>query len=122
MKGQIFIITSVLILLALLLTSITIKTSNIRKDEVFYESFSNLENELIRTVDIALINKESAYFRLNDFIDFSTNFLKKKGYTENVAYSISSIGLNTVVYLNISLSSSNSYLLENLIINRTVYT
>lgn len=120
MKGQIFIITSILVLLALFITRISTKTIDVKQDELFYESFSNLKNELIKTVDLALINGESVSERLGNFTDFSKDVFKKKGYTENVIYSISP-GPTTIVYLNISLSSSNSYLLESLIINRTVY-
>jgi len=121
MKGQIFIIASILVLLALFITRLSTQTIDVRQDELFYESFSNLKNELIKTVDIALINQENVSSRLNDFIDFSKDVFEKKGYVEDVVYSISS-GPTTIVYMNISLSSRNYYLLENLIINRTVYT
>lgn len=121
MKGQIFIITSILILLALLIVRESTKTIVVKQDELFYESFSNLKNELVKTVDIALINQESVSSRLDDFILFSKDIFKKKGYIESVNYSVVS-GPTTIVYLNISLSSSNSYLLDSLIINRTVYT
>lgn len=121
MKGQIFIIASILVLLALFITRLSTQTVDVRQDELFYESFTNLKNELIKTIDISLINQDSVSANLNDSIDFSTNVFKKKGYVENVAYSISS-GPTTIVYMNVSLSSRNYYLIENLIINRTVYT
>jgi hypothetical protein len=121
MKGQIFIIASILVLLALFMTRLSTQTIDVRQDETFYESFSNLKSELIKTIDLALINQESVSDKLDDFINFSNNTFKKKGYTESVIYSISS-GPTTIVYMNVSLSSKNYYLLESLIINRTVYT
>jgi len=121
MKGQIFIITSILILVALLITRASTKTIDVKQDEIFYESFSNLKNELIKTVDLALINQESVSTRLDDFIGFSKDVFKGKGYIESVNYTVLS-GHTTVVYLNVSLSSGNSYLLDSLIINRTVYS
>ncbi|MEM3609612.1 MAG: hypothetical protein QXK49_03030 [Candidatus Aenigmatarchaeota archaeon] len=121
MKGQIFIIISVLILIALYMTSTSIKTTNVKHDETFYQSFTNLKNELIKTIDLSLINQENLEENLNDFIDFSKEVFKKRGYIEKVEYSIS-YGQPIVIYLNVSLSSANSYLLDSLIINRTVYS
>jgi hypothetical protein len=121
MKGQIFIIASVLILIALLMTRFSTKTVDIKEDETFYESFSNLKTELTRTVDLSLINQDIVQEKLNDFIGFSTEVFNKKGYTENVSYQISQNGETTTVYLNVSLKNDKSYLLDSLIINRTVY-
>lgn len=121
MKGQIFIITSVLVLVALLLTRLATKTVDKKQDDTFYESFSNLKNELIRTIDIALLNEETISDKLDDFIYFSNETMKKRGYIESVNYSVFT-GTTTIVYLNVSLSSDDSYFLESLIINRTVYT
>ena len=121
MKGQIFIISSILILLALFLIRTSTKTVDVKQNELFYESFTNLRSELIKTVDLALINQESVSARLDDFIVFSKNVYIKKGYNESVNYTVSP-GSTTIVYLNLSLTSSSSYLMENLIINRTVYT
>jgi hypothetical protein len=120
MKGQIFIIASVLVLVALLLTRLSTKTSYADEEELFYESFSNLKAELIKTVDLSLINQEPVSDNLYNFTEFSKEVFKKKGYAEDVKYSIT-LGPQTIVYLNVSLSSKNYYLLESLIINRTVY-
>ena len=123
MKGQVFIITSVLILIALMVVRINTQTFEIKTDEMFYEDFSNLKNELINTIDFSILtdvtNLEN---NLNDFISFSTNVLKKRGYNEDVSYIITVNGDTRIIYLNVSLNSSKSYLKENLIINRTVYT
>jgi len=118
MKGQIFILTSVLILVALLIARETTRTVDVKREELFYESYSNLKNELVKTVDIALLNQGSVSDSLDDFIGFSKEVFKKKGYVESVNYSIS----GNVVYLNVSLTRGKSYLLDSLIINRTVYS
>ena len=120
MKGQVFMIVSLFILLFLFLLRLNTQTLDLSPKDLFYEDFSNLKNELVKTIDISLLNQENLQNNMNDFITFSTDFYKNKGYTEDVNYSISTLGSVTTVYLNVSLASSNSYLKENLIINRTL--
>lgn len=122
MRGQVFIITSVLILIALLVVRINTQTFEIKSDEMFYDDFSNLKNELINTIDFSIMTNANLENNLVDFISFSKNVFKKRGYNEGVTYLITVNGDNRIVYLNISLNSSKSYLKEDLIINRTVYT
>jgi hypothetical protein len=123
MKGQIFIITSVLILIALLIVRINTQTTEIKTDETFYEDFSNLKNELINTIDFSIMtDTTNLENNLIDFIGFSKSVFQKRGYNEDVTYLITVNGDNRIIYLNVSLNSSKSYLKENLIINRTVYT
>jgi hypothetical protein len=120
MKGQVFMIVSVFILLFLFLLRINTQTIDVKPEDLFHEDFSNLKSELVKTIDISLLNQENLQSNLNDFITFSTDFYKNKGYIEDIDYSISTSGDVTTVYLNISLASSNSYLKQNLIINRTL--
>lgn len=120
MKGQVFMIVSIFILLFLFLLRINTQTIDVKPDDLFLKDFSNLKNELIRTIDISLLNQENLEGNLNSFIVFSTSVYKNKGYTEDVEYSVSTTGDSTAVHLNISLSSTNSYLKESLIINRTL--
>ena len=123
MKGQVFIITSVLILIALMLVRINTQTFEIETEKTFYDDFSNLKNELINTIDFSILtDMTNLENNLNDFMSFSTNSFKKRGYNEGVSYLITVNGDNRVIYINVSLNSSKSYLKENLIINRTVYT
>jgi len=122
MKGQIFIIASILILLALFLIRINTYTFEILEDELFYESFNNLKNELINTIDISLVNQEDLSTNLNDFITFSKGALKQRGFIESVNYSISVNGNERTINMNISLKSEKSEILDNLIIKRKVYT
>jgi hypothetical protein len=120
MKGQVFMIVSIFILLFLFLLRINTQTIDLKPSDLFYEDFSNLKEEIVRTIDISLLNQENLQNNLNDFIALSTELYNTKGYEEEVNYSISTSGDVTTVYVNVSLSSSNSYLKENLIINRTL--
>jgi hypothetical protein len=120
MKGQIFILISIFVLLFLFSLRIGTESVEIGPGDTFYEDFSNLKNELIRTVDISLINQESLQGNLDNFVAFSKDFYARKGYTENVEYSVSALGDVTTIYLNVSLNSTNSYLMQGLIINRTL--
>ena len=120
MKGQVFMIVSVFVLLFLLLLRINTQTIDLNQKDLFQEDFSNLKSELTRTIDISLLNQESLQGNLNDFIAFSKEFYNNKGYTEDLNYSITTAGDVTTVYLNISFSSGKSYLRQDLIINRTL--
>jgi hypothetical protein len=120
MKGQIFIILSIFVLLFLFLMRINTQTIDVKPDDLFYEDFSNFKSELIETIDMSILNQENLQSNLNNFIDFSDSIHRNKGYTQDIEYSISTTGDSTVVYLNITLESDNSYLMENLIINRTL--
>jgi len=121
MKGQIFILLLILILIALLSLR-TRRVVLIEEKNPIYETFLNLKNELIETIDLSLLNGEDITTNLNNFINFSQNILKHKGYNSEVNYTITSNGKVITVFLNLSLSYKNSYLKDNLVINRTVYS
>ena len=121
MKGQIFIISSLMVLLALFLIRSSTQTETISKSDQLYWDFANLKGELERTVDLALVNGEGVNGRLNDFIDFSKGVYATKGYVESVNYTVSP-GATTAVIINVSLSEGGSYLSDSLIVSRTVYT
>lgn len=117
MKGQIFVLTSIMILVILLLVRSSTNTQAADQSDQFYLSFSNLEAELTKTVDLALVNRGDVAASLDDFISFSKDVYSRHGYTESVNYTLG----GTSVYLNVSLRSSDSYFMNSLIINRTVY-
>lgn len=122
MKGQIFIMTAVLVLIALILLKNTIKPITVKPENSLSENFLNLKNELMRAIDISILNNEGVASNLNSFVTFSSNVLKQRGYTETVEYSISTYYNTTTVYLNLSLTIENSFIEDSFIINRTVYT
>ena len=120
MKGQIFILISIFVLLFLFSLRIGTETTDIRQEDMFFEDFSNLKNELMRTIDVSMLNQDNLQDNLDNFISFSKGFYSSKGYTEDVEYTISSVGDSSTVCLNITLESDKSYLKESLIIKRTL--
>jgi len=122
MKGQIFIMIAVIVLLALILLKNAIRPIDIKPENFLYENFFNLKNELIKTVDISLLNESDVSKNLNDFITFSNSVLAGKGYKEDVKFNIITYQNTTEVHMNITLSLENSFIEDRFIINRTVYS
>jgi hypothetical protein len=121
MKGQIFILGSVMVLIALLLLQNAIRPLETTQKSNLYESFSNAKTEMTRTVDMSLLKGEDVSTNLDSFITFSKDVMKKRGYTEDATYSISSFGRIFSVQMNLSISSGSSFIQDEFIINRTVY-
>jgi hypothetical protein len=122
MKGQIFILASVMILIALLLLQNAIRPVDARSKSYLIENFANIKGEMIRTVDISLLNGEGIPANLDSFIAFSKGVMGSRGYEEDATYSLSTFGNTTTVYMNLTLSLGSSYIEDNFIINRTVYS
>ena len=122
MKGQIFIMTAVLVLIVLILLKNAIQPVEIEPKSFLYENFINLKNELIRTVDISILNQQDITTNLNNFITFSGSILEQRGYSETVEFEISTYDNTTEVYMNVSLILENSFIEDKFIINRTVYS
>jgi len=121
MKGQIFVMMAVLVLIALLLLRNAIRPSEIKPENFLYENFVNLKNELIETVDMSILNQEDVSTNLNSFIAFSKDVLGRKGYNEDVKFEISAHDSITEVHMNITLKLENSFIEDKFIINRMVY-
>ena len=122
MKGQIFIMTAVLVLIALILLKNSIQPVEIKPKNFLYENFINIKNELIKTVDISILSQEDITTNLNNFIDFSKDVFEQRGYNEIIEFEVSTYGNTTEVYMNISLELENSFIEDRFIINRTVYS
>ena len=120
MKGQVFILISIFVLIFLFSLRAGTQTVELMESDPFLEDFKNLKAETVRTIDNSLLNKQSIQSNLNDFIEFSKDFNARKGYNQTITYATSQSGEQTLVLLNISLASSNSYLSESLIITRNV--
>jgi len=99
-----------------------IKPVIIESKSFLYENFLNLKNELIKTIDISILNKESIAPNLDNFISFSKESFENRGYDETVTYSISTIENTRTVYMTVSLRLENSFIEDEFIINRTVYS
>jgi hypothetical protein len=125
MKGQIFILMAVMVLIALILLRNVIQPPAIKSDNYLYENFINLKNELIRTVDLSLLSKEDVgqiAANLGTFISFSKEILGNRSYAEDVKFNILSYDNTTEVHMNITLTQGNSFIEDEFIINRTVYS
>jgi hypothetical protein len=122
MKGQIFILMAVMVLIALILLRNVIQPPEINSDNYLYENFINLKGEMIRTVDLSLLNKENVQTNLGTFISFSKEVLDNRSYVEDVKFNIVSYGNTTEVHMNITLTQGNSFIEDQFIINRTVYS
>jgi hypothetical protein len=122
MKGQIFILASVMILIALLLLQNAIRPVVASPKSDLFQIFSNIRAETIRTVDMSLLNGGDVSANLNNFIEFSQEIMKKRGYTQIAIYSVSNMGGTTIVNMNLTLSAGNSFIQDEFIINRTVYS
>ncbi len=122
MKGQIFVMAAVLVLIALILLKNAIQPIEIKPKSSLYENFVNLKKELIRTIDISILNQEDVTTNLNDFIIFSKDVLEQRGYNEVVEFDITTYVNTTEVFVNITLKLENSFIEDKFIINRTVYS
>ncbi|OGI11727.1 hypothetical protein A3K64_00340 [Candidatus Micrarchaeota archaeon RBG_16_36_9] len=122
MKGQVFILIAVMVLIALILLKNVIQPPVIKSENHLIENFMNLKNELIRTVDISLLNNEDVSANLNTFVSFSKEILGNRSYDENIVFNVISYYNTTEVHVNITLVQGNSFMEDNFIINRTVYS
>ena len=120
MKGQVFIITSILVLLFILsLRSSTQSTLSSERNS-FTTDFENLKEEIVNTIDTSLLDNQNVQTNLESFIGFTKEFYKGKGYQEQVEYTFDVSGSVVTVAVNITLSSESSYLTQGIIVNRTV--
>ena len=122
MKGQFFVLMAVMFLIALILLKNAIQQPELKSDNYLYESFTNLKGELIKTVDISLLNNEDVSKNLNKFILFSKEVLGNRSFVEDVKFNLVSYGNTTEVHMNITLTQGNSFIEDKFIINRTVYS
>ena len=122
MKGQIFIMASVMVLIALMLLQNSIRSFEQKPRYNIYDSFSNIKSEIIRTVDISFANDEDIASNMDSFIDFSKAVMSRKGYSEEVSYTVNSYANTVEVNVSLALSLQDSFIESNFIINRTVFT
>lgn len=100
MKGQIFILVSIMIVIALILLRISTRAPVEQYQMTFPDNYFNLQREFVHTIDLSLINKESALDikdNVEEFADFSRRVMITKGYTEKVIYSFNYNGTKVVI-------------------------
>ena len=121
MKGQIFLITAVfIVILVVLLRVYTMEVPDLEKYNL-YNDFVNLKAEYSRVVDTSLLNSQNITNNLDEFSSFAEDYYKEKGIDYTVSYDVNITGSDTVVDLDIYLSDGKSYLSDEFTIERTVY-
>jgi hypothetical protein len=122
MKGQIFMLTSVLVLVALLMLRNSMTPFYASSNDQLQSGFADLKKEIAKTVDISLRNQENVEANLDSFIAFSKDVMIRRGYNESVQYALTEQGGNMRVIVNVTLSSRDSYMQDSFIINRRVFS
>ena len=98
MKGQIFIVVSILIAVSLLALSIGMNKIIVEESYV-QDYFVNVRTEIKNTADNSLLNGEEYSDNLDDYIVFSEKILDKKGIKQEISYALSKKGLVIYIYL-----------------------
>jgi len=116
MKGQVLIVLSVFIAIALLIISIS--SSLIPQSEDYLQDyFVNLRTELINTVDTSVIYGEDVSQNLDAYIQFSQSVLQPKGYDQTITYNINGDEYTIDIYLG----KDDEYYRDSLTITRSLY-
>ncbi len=117
MKGQIFIVVSILIVVSLLGLSIGMK--NIIIEESYIQDyFVNTRSEVKNTIELSLLSEEDFSNNLDAYILFSTQVLEDKGITQDISYIIDP----TEILVNIYLEKGEEYYSDQIVVQRGVYS
>jgi len=117
MKGQIFIVVSILIAVSLLALSIGM-TQIVVEDSYVKDYFVNVRTEVKNTVDLALMDGEDYTESLDEYIVFSEKVLDKKGIVQEISYAQSKKGLSVDIYLELG----EEYYRDQILIPTGVYS
>ena len=121
MKGQTFLLMSVVVMISLLLLRNSMTPFIASSDDSLQRRFFDLRNEMINVVDLSIANHESIGSNLDDFVWFSESFMKSIGYNETSEYTVAANGSDVSVAFNLTLSSGDSYMHDSFIVNRRVF-
>ena len=116
MRGQIFIVGSVLVAIALLTISMGF-TETIEQENYLQNYFVGLRNELINTADSSLLTGNDVTTELDSYILFSDQILSAKGYDQEVVYTIS----GSDVIIDIYLAKGQEYYKDSVTVDMTVF-
>jgi len=116
MKGQIFIVGSVLVAIALLAISMGF-TETVEQENYMQNYFVNLRTELINTVDNALLTGDDVATELDNYILFSDQVLSEKGYEQTVVYIVSGNDVTIDIYLG----KGQEYYKDSVTVDMTVF-
>lgn len=117
MKGQIFIVASLFVAIAMLV--LAMGTQIIPEPQDYLQNyFVNLRAELTETASHAILDGTDVSSALDEYIDFSDDILSAKGYTQIVSYAENS-GLITI---DIYLGKGDEYYKDRITIDTEVFT
>lgn len=124
MKGQSFLIMAIIFIIILALIKLTIKFYQFQDDRSLILEFENVKEEVIKSVEYSIYEKENITKNLESFVEFARNSLKRKALDfesllveitvpdvlENNELNISIKNLLgcEIVFLNITFSYDNS--------------
>jgi hypothetical protein len=119
MKGQFFILVSVLIVITLIILRIS-TTFPVEQYEVTVpDNYLNIQREFVNTIDLSLLNEDTALGikdNVDNFADFSRKIMQRKGYDEKVIYSFNYNGTKVVLgnFMGESMKNVNIIYNENI--------
>jgi len=116
MKGQIFIVVSLFVAIALFALAMNMQVIPEPQDYL-QNHFINLRTELTETASYAVLDSEDVSAALDEYILFSNTVLSAKGYTQTIYYTEDS-GLITI---DIYLGKGDEYYKDKIIIDTGVY-
>ena len=121
MKGQIYLITAILIVIMLVFLRASVMDVSTLQREGFYNDFIDLREEYSHIVTVSLLNSENITENLNDFASFSRDYYSQRGMNHTVSYDVSQTASSVTVDVYIYLGDDKSYLSDSFTIERDVY-
>ena len=117
MKGQIFIVSAIIVAVLLLALAINIKPVYTSTDYL-QNYFTNVRTEIIDTFESALLSGEDYTNVLDEYVAFSEDVLSNKGIEQQITYYENSSGVVVDIYLE----RGEEYYSDQIIIPLGVYS
>jgi len=115
MKGQAYTILAIFLVVSLLSLSLLFKETYIEKTNI-KNIFLNVKNEIIKTVELSILDDNDISTNLDNFILFLDKYLESRNYNIETNYNINKD--NVEIYLKIS--NQNSYIQDKFDISRKI--
>jgi len=121
MKGQSFLIISIIFIIILALIKANISFQEFQEDKSFGIEFENTKEEMVRSVEFSVYEKENISRNLESFAEFARNSFKRRALNLNslileaivendeLNVSVKNLLGNEIIFLNISFSYDNSF-------------
>ena len=118
MKGQVYIIVTILILIFLILIKIETDLPVYQTEVPLSDYYFNIRQEATDTVDLALLNEQDIGTSLDGFISLISSSLDKQGIENSMDYVIEVNGNNVKITFDLYLSSGQSFLSDSIVVER----